>query len=314
MKGSWITANLQAALEFFSACMKTLYDVLMINPITFQDGGVWSRVDMIYNALLAPSLSIMIMLFYIGLIEDTGELIKYRRAGNIVWTFIIIMIMSGVLIYGKYLLLLIFWIGRELMDKTAASDGTDFLSLTWVELPDAIVNATRNLGMSEGIVFWIVTFFGALVVMVVCFTILLTVYGRLFHIFMHIAFAPIAISMSTSKMTRASTIAFIKSFVAVCLEGVVIMIACIIFSAFTANFNIKAPTIPEENKQVVDEITNGMDALLPEDDSFSDFKTNDNGKSAQILWTYLAESMFIYILLASVIKGTDDWLHRKLNI
>ena len=38
MTGNWITANLQAAMDFFNAMMTFLYDILVINPFTYRYG------------------------------------------------------------------------------------------------------------------------------------------------------------------------------------------------------------------------------------------------------------------------------------
>lgn len=358
---NWIVANLNAAIDFFSDCMSKLYAILMINPITYGDGGVWDVVSRIYDVLIGPCLSIMMSIYLVNLIQETGDLIKFKRPGNLVWSFIIISFIVAVMTGGKYLLLLIFWIGRELMDKVCGMEGVDFLRLTWIELPDAITNATNNLSLGNGIIFWVVTLICALIVMVSCFGILFVVYGRLMKIYLHIAMAPVAISTCTSRATRQTFTAYVRSFVGVCIEGLVIIVVCMIFSAFANNFNFQNPTnepqigevgemasdeyLTEEQKQAIkdamtvddveaflsmtdeDEKTEYMNSLnipgLPTINKktlavVEDYLRTNSGenraKNAEMIWKYLAEMMFLYLLMAGMIKGADNWVHQKLAL
>ena len=67
------------------------------------------------------------------------------------------------------------------------------------------------------------------------FIIILTVYGRFFRLYMYTAIAPIPLSTFAGQPTQSIGISFLKSYAAVCLEGAIIVLGCIIFSVFTAN-------------------------------------------------------------------------------
>lgn len=319
MGGNWIVANLNAAISFFSNQMSALYDILMVNPITFRDGAMWSTTNEIYTALLGPAVSIMVCLFYLGLISDSGDFIKHRKMGPVVWSFICLFMMAGILLGGKYLLLLVFWIGREFLEKVVGVDGTNFLKLSWVELPDAVTNATNDLSLSNGIVFWVVTLIVALGVMICGFVIILVVYGRIFKIFLHIAMSPIAMATVVSRPARNTFVTFIKSFIGVCLEGLVIAVICMLFSAFANGFDVKHPTesiqsagTPEYDisEMTPEEI---LDVINPTELKPYDSK-EAKAANAEIVWTYLGELIFMYLLMAGMIKGADDWVHQKLAL
>ena len=44
---NWILATLQASIAFFDAWMSQLYDVVMLDPISYQTGTIWEVVSKI---------------------------------------------------------------------------------------------------------------------------------------------------------------------------------------------------------------------------------------------------------------------------
>lgn len=310
---NWILSTLQASIAFFDAWMSQLYDVLMLDPISYQNGTIWTTVSKIYDALMGPAVSILIIGFYIALIHDSGEFIKTRHFGSVGWTFILLYITASLLLGGKYILLLIFWCFKEILQTVTGPDGTNFLDLSWVELPKQVKLATSGLGATKATLFFIVVLIFALVIMVCSFTIIMVVYGRLFNIYLHLAVAPLALACGAAGPLRSTFVSYLKSFVGVCLQGVVIVIVCIVFSAFANNFDFN--TVQTSDQQIVE---------LKEDMTEEEFQSwweqwgMDNkeleAKKAEVLWTYLSQMLFLYLIMAGTIKGADNFIHQKLNL
>ena len=310
---NWILATLQASIAFFDAWMSQLYDVLMLDPISYQKGTIWTTVSKIYDALMGPAVSILIIGFYIALIHDSGEFIKTRHFGSVGWTFILLYITASLLQGGKYILLLIFWCFKEILQTVTGPNGTNFLDLSWVELPKQVKLATSGLGATKATLFFIVVLIFALVIMVCSFTIIMVVYGRLFNIYLHLAVAPLALACGAAGPLRSTFVSYLKSFVGVCLQGVVIVIVCIVFSAFANNFDFN--TVQTSDQQIVE---------LKEDMTEEEFQAwweqwgmnnkEIEAKKAEVLWTYLSQMLFLYLIMAGMIKGADNFIHQKLNL
>lgn len=310
---NWILSTLQASIAFFDAWMTSLYDVLMLDPISYQNGAIWTTVSKIYDALMGPAVSILIIGFYIALIHDSGEFIKTRHFGSVVWTFILLCITASLLQGGKYILLLIFWCFKEILQTVTGPDGTNFLNLSWVELPKQVKLATSGLGATKATLFFIVVLIFALVIMVCSFTIIMVVYGRLFNIYLHLVVAPLALACGAAGPLRGTFASYLRSFVGVCLQGVVIVIVCMVFSAFANNFDFN--TVQTSDQQIVE---------LKEDMTEEEFQEwweqwgMDNkeleAKKAEVLWTYLSQMLFLYLIMAGMIKGADNFIHQKLNL
>lgn len=310
---NWILATLQASIAFFDAWMSQLYDVLMLDPISYQNGTIWTTVSKIYDALMGPAVSILIIGFYIALIHDSDEFIKTRHFGSVGWTFILLYITASLLLGGKYILLLIFWCFKEILQTVTGPNGTNFLDLSWVELPKQVKLATSGLGATKATLFFIVVLIFALVIMVCSFTIIMVVYGRLFNIYLHLAVAPLALACGAAGPLRGTFASYLRSFVGVCLQGVVIVIVCMVFSAFANNFDFN--TVQTSDQQIVE---------LKEDMTEEEFQAwweqwgMDNkeleAKKAEVLWTYLSQMLFLYLIMAGMIKGADNFIHQKLNL
>ena len=77
----------------------------------------------------------------------------------------------------------------------------------------------------------------------------MTVYGRFFKLYLYTAIAPVPLSTFAGEPTQNVGKSFIKSYAAVCLEGAIIVLACIIFSLFAA-----APPAIDPNAAAVTQV------------------------------------------------------------
>ena len=94
----------------------------------------------------------------------------------------------------------------------------------------------ESCGFFESIPLWAVTLIGGLFITVLSFIMIMTVYGRFFQALSYIRPSPpFPLSTFAGEPTQNVGKSFIKSYAAVCLEGAIIVLACIIFSLFAAS-------------------------------------------------------------------------------
>ena len=86
----------------------------------------------------------------------------------------------------------------------------------------------------QSIPLWAVTLLGGLFITVLSFVMILTVYGRMFRLFLFAAIAPIPLASFAGQPSANLGRSFLKSYAGVCLEGAVIALACVIFSAMAS--------------------------------------------------------------------------------
>jgi hypothetical protein len=122
-----------------------------------------------------------------------------------------------------------------------------------------MIQTIESCGFWESVPLWAVTLIGSLVVTILSFIMIMTVYGRFFKIFIYAAIAPIPLSSFAGEETCHVGKSFMKSYAAVCMEGAIIVLACIIYSLFAStppSVDISATAVTQVWKYVGELIFN----------------------------------------------------------
>ncbi len=147
-------------------------------------------------------------------------------------------------------------------------------------LPQEMVDAIEDCGFFESIPLWAVTIIGSLFVTVLSFIIIFTVYGRFFKIYMYTAIAPIPLSSFAGQPTENIGRSFLKGYTAVCLEGAIIVIACVIFSYFASSPPVVDP----------------------------------DAAPAAMVWKYIGELVFNMLVLVGTVKMSDHVVKEMMGL
>ena len=103
-------------------------------------------------------------------------------------------------------------------------------------LPTEIVTAVEDCGFFESIPLWAVTLIGGLFITVLSFIMIMSVYGRIFKLYLYTAIAPVPLSSLRESRARMSAGALSRVIVP-------IVLACIIFSVFAASPPVVNPDV-----------------------------------------------------------------------
>ena len=147
-------------------------------------------------------------------------------------------------------------------------------------LPEEIVTAVEDCGFFESIPLWAVTLIGGLFITVLSFLMILTVYGRFFRLYLYTAIAPVPLSTFAGEPTQNVGKSFLKSYAAVCLEGAIIVLACVIFSLFAA-----APPVVDADAAAVTQV-----------------------------WSYIGELIFNMLVLVGSVKMADRIVREMMGL
>ena len=138
-------------------------------------------------------------------------------------------------------------------------------------VPQEIIDAVSNTGFLESIPLWAVTLLGSIFITILSFVMILTVYGRFFKLYMYTAISPIPLAAAAGESTQSTAFTFIKSYTGVCLEGAIIVLSCIIFSAFASS-----PPVVDTSASAV-----------------------------TMIWSYIGELIFNMLVLVGTTKMSD---------
>ena len=278
MSDNWVVQNLENALNTWNSKMSEVWTLLTMSPQNFKGGGIWHVILQINGAVKGIGLALLVLFFLVGVVKTSGSLTEVKRPEHALKMFIRFAIAKGVVTYGLDLMLALFDIAQGAMNTIMRASGVGSASKT--TLPKSMVTAIEDCGFFESIPLWAVTLIGSLFITVLSFIIILTVYGRFFRLYMYTAIAPIPLSTFAGQPTQSIGVSFLKSYAGVCLEGAIIVLACIIFSKFAAS------------PPVVD----------------------NDAAAATMVWKYVGELVFNMLVLVGMVKMSDHIVKEMLSL
>ena len=269
--GNWIIDNLNAALEMWNSKLAELWQLLTQSPETFKGGAIWDVIVDINGALKAIGFGLLVLFFVVGVMKTAGSFTEIKRPEHAFKLFIRFVLAKAAITFCMDIMLAMFGIAQGAILTIMSSSG---LSLTGATaLPQEVITAINNVGFWDSIPLWIVTLLGSLFVWVLSLIMILTVYGRFFKLYMATALAPVPLAAFAGEPSANIGKSFLKQYAALCLQGCVIVLACIIFSAFMS----EPPALGA---------TEGLSAVT-------------------IVWNYVGELLFNMLVLVGAIKTSD---------
>ena len=166
------------------------------------------------------------LFFVVGVMKNCGNYAEHKRPETAVKMFIRFILAKASISYGLELMMTLFGIVQGIAAKIMATSG--LASVTETVLPKSIIKAIEDSGFWESVPLWAVTLIGSLFITVLSFIMIMTVYGRFFKVYLYTAIAPIPLSAFAGEPSSSVGKSFIKSYAAVCLEGAIIVLGCII--------------------------------------------------------------------------------------
>ena len=278
MSDNWVVQNLQNTLGTWNEKLAEIWTLLTESPKGFKGGAIWNVIVNIHGALQAIGLALLVLFFLVGVVKTCGSFAEVKKPEMAVKLFIRFAIAKGVVTYGLELMMAIFDIVQGMISTIMKSAGV--FGNNKATLPKEMISAIEDCGFFESIPLWAVTLIGSLVITVLSFIMILTVYGRFFKLYIYTAIAPIPLATFAGQPTENIGKSFLKSYAGVCLEGAVIILACIIFSKFAST----APVI-DKNAAVV-----------------------------TMVWSYIGELAFNMLILVGTVKMADRIVHEAMGI
>lgn len=278
MSDNWVVQNLENALNTWNEKLAEIWQLITQSPENFKGGAIWGVIQNIHGALQAVGLALLVLFFVVGVMRTCGSLAETKRPETALKLFIRFALAKGVVTYGLELMMALFRIVQGVISTIMSSAG--FGAAQQTVLPSEIVTAVEDCGFFESIPLWAVTLIGGLFITVLSFVMIMTVYGRFFKLYLYAAIAPIPLSTFAGEPTQNVGRSFLKSYAAVCLEGAIIVLACIIFSYFAAT----PPTV------------------------------NTGAAAVTMVWSYIGELVFNMLVLVGAVKMADRVVREMMGL
>jgi len=278
MSDNWVVQNLENALEVWNEKLAEIWAIITQSPETFRGGQIWSVITNIHGAIQAIGYALLVLFFVVGVMKTCGSFAELKKPEHAVKIFIRFALAKAVVTYGLELMLAFLSIIQGVISTIMNAAG--FGQSATTVLPTEIITAIEDCGFFESIPLWAVTLIGGLFVWVLSFIMILSVYGRFFKLYMYTAISPIPLSCFAGEPTQNIGKSFLKSYAGVCLEGAIIVLACIIFSVF-------ANTPPD---------------------------VNTGAAAASMVWSYIGELIFNMLILVGSVKMADRIVREMMGL
>ena len=276
---NWVVRNLERAIGTWNDKLAELWQLITQTPETFKGGQIWGVIVNINSALIGVGYGLLVLFFAIGIFSSAASFRELQRPEFALRHFIRFVLAKVAVGRGMELMTAIFSICGSVVSATMSSIGGGVTSTA--ALPGEIVSAIENTGFMQSIPLWLVSFLGSLFITVMSFILILTVYGRFFKLYIYTAISPLPFASFAGEYTAGIGKAFVKSYIGVCLEGAVIVLACLIYSAFLSS---SAPAV---------------DSSLP---------------AVTMAWEYIGQLIFNMLVLTGLVKGADRIVREMFSL
>ena len=277
--GNWIVDNLNSALNTWNGKLAEIWELVSTSPEDFKGGGIWEVVVGINGGLQAIGYALLVLFFAVGIVKTCGGFAELKKPELAFRCFIRFILAQAAVGHGMELMMALFRVAQGMVSTIMTSSGLSALTAT--TLPDEMVAIIEGVGLIESIPLWAITLLGSLFIWVLALVMILTVYSRFFKLYIATAIAPVPLASFAGQPSSNIGVAFLKSYTAICLEGCVIVLACVIFSAFAST----PPAIADSS-------------LAP----------------ATIVWNYVGELIFNMLVLVGAIKMSDRLIRELMGL
>ena len=277
--GNWIVDNINSALNTWNDKLAEIWTLVSTSPENFKGGGIWDVILNINDGLKAVGYALLVLFFVMGIVKTCGSFSEIKKPEMVFKCFIRFVLAQAAVTWGLELMMALFGVAQGMV--TTIMDSSGMTATSAASLPNEMVSIIEDVGFVESIPLWAITLLGSLFIWVLSLVMILTVYSRFFKLYLATAIAPVPLASFAGQPSSSIGVAFLKSYAAICLEGCVIVLACVIFSAFAST----PPAIA--------------------DDSLA---------AATVVWNYIGEIIFNMLVLVGAIKMSDRLIRELMGL
>lgn len=270
LSDNWIVGNLQSAFNTWNDKLTEIWSLVATSPETFRGGAMWTTIVGINDTLKAVAYGLLVLFFAMGIFQSAVSFKDFQRPEYALRHFIRFVAAKVAVSSAMEIMTAVYAVCGGVVQSVMGSMGG--MTAASVSVPQEMVDTIESVGFLASIPLWLVTVLGSLFITVLSFILIMTVYGRFFRLYMYTALAPLPLASFAGEGTSFAGKAFLKSYIGVCLEGAVIVLACLIFSAFAST---STPTL------------------------------NTSLSAVTMSWQYVAETIFNMMVLVGLVKGAE---------
>lgn len=181
MDNNWIIDNLNYAFGVWNDKLTEMWSLLTQSPQAFKGGTIWQTIQTVNGAMQGIGYGLLVLFLAIGIFRSSASFRDFQRPEHVLRHFIYFVMAKLAVTYGIDLMVDIFAVCAGIISAAAGSVGG--IDGATVSLPAEMAAAIEDVGFLASIPLWLVTLLGCLLITVLAFLMILTVYGRFFKLY-----------------------------------------------------------------------------------------------------------------------------------
>ena len=227
----WPINLINSALSLWGTAVYKIFGILQKNPSEFSESG-WNTVVALCDSLKYIATALLVLFFGVSVLKQITNIQEMRRPETVFRLIFKFVIAKTMIIYSTDILMAIAKIGVGIVKKITSFYNMELNNYTMASfLADYNVLEGDVLCAKwyEDVPIGIIAIIGFVIIVILSIIALITVYGRLFKLFVWAALAPIPLSSIAGESTASVGWQYLKGFIAICFEGAVIAVAIVMF-------------------------------------------------------------------------------------
>ena len=184
-----------------------MWNLLTISPQDFKGGTIWAVIQTVHGTLQATGLALLVLFFAAGAVKTCSSLAEFKRPEQAIKIFVRFAIAKGMVTYGMELMLALLEIAQGMLSSVIAATSE---AITDNTLPESILTAVDECSLLPSIGVLAVSLIGMLVIVVLSFMLVITVYGRMFRLYLYTAISPVPLAAFAGEPSQSIGVSFLN--------------------------------------------------------------------------------------------------------
>ncbi len=222
-----------SAFGDFSSDLNDITTMILQKPENFNSGA-WTLIQSIFDAMLPIGYSFVALFFIIDFLNKS-VMFEWLRWENVIKCLLKLVVAKLIIENSFMLLTTMFSVVTNIINKAHAA--YDPVEMKGANI-DSVLSSIDGMGFWDRVGFYISVQPWVLVMEGVKLAIYIVVYGRMVEMYLMTAVAPLPLSTLAGDGTQDIAKRFLKVYFAICLQGVVLLIGCMLYSSMVTGLAV----------------------------------------------------------------------------
>lgn len=223
---------IEQAFENWQGSLVLAYDTVFSDPKDWNP-DVWNMVKELNAVMVIIGASMLGIFFFIGIYHQYTDVRQLKQIEFWVGPLLRLAVANTVMVMSLDLMVQIYVFCQSLMARVAHVSPASYN----MNVPRAVIGALEDVSWWQSPLLGIVGIVVLFMCLVLSVMLLVTVWGRFLRLYLYTAIAPVFLAFGAGSATQSAAVTFLKSWFSVCMQGVVIVLALVIYTKLIVSDN-----------------------------------------------------------------------------